>query len=216
MPDSPVQYRETIRRSATGSGRFIRQTATAKLFAMCDLRIEPLPRGEGFLFENRLTLGHLPESYFEAVREGVTEGITHGILAGYPIIDIKVDLVNGAYHETDSTEAAFFAAAKLALQEAVTKSNPVLLEPILRIVVHVPESSVGDLVSDLEARKGVILDLQSGPICIVEAKLPEGQSSGFEGQWASVAAMVRSRFAHYAEVEPPPEDGGEPIGARVS
>jgi elongation factor G len=151
-----VAYRETITRPARAQGRYVRQTGGRGQYGDVVLEVEPLPKGTGFVFENQIVGGAIPKEFIPAARQGVTEAKDSGVLAGYPMVDLKAVLVDGSYHEVDSSELAFKIAGSMALKEAVQKAGPVLMEPIMDIEVVGPEEFTGDIVGNLSARRGSI------------------------------------------------------------
>jgi elongation factor G len=151
-----VAYRETITRPARAQGRFVRQTGGRGQFGDVVLEVEPLPKGTGFEFENEIVGGAIPKEFITAVNQGVVGALESGVLAGYPMVDLKVTLVDGSYHEVDSSELAFKIAGSMALKEAVQKAGPVLMEPVMDIEVVSPEEFTGDIVGNLSSRRGSI------------------------------------------------------------
>ncbi|MDR7462263.1 MAG: elongation factor G, partial [Armatimonadota bacterium] len=151
-----VAYKETIRQPARGEGRFIRQTGGRGQYGHAVVEIEPLPRGSGFEFVDRITGGVIPREFIKPVEDGVREAMESGVLAGYPVVDVRVTLVDGSYHEVDSSELAFKIAGSLAFKDAARKAKPVLLEPVMKVEVTTPEAYMGDVLADLNARRGRI------------------------------------------------------------
>ena len=146
-----VAYKESIRRVMAGEGKFVRQSGGRGQYGHVKLRLEPLKRGEGFVFENAIVGGVVPREYISAVESGIVEAMQHGILAGYPVVDMKATLYDGSYHEVDSSELAFKIAASMAFKEAAKKAEPVILEPIMNVEVVVPDEYMGDVIGDLNA-----------------------------------------------------------------
>ena len=151
-----VAYRETVRTLAKAEGRFIRQTGGSGQYGHCWINIEPMPAGTGFKFENKVVGGSIPKEYIPAIEKGVREALDAGVLAGYPVVDVKVSLLEGSYHEVDSNENAFKQAGIIAFKEAMRKANPVIKEPIMHVEVTTPEQNVGDVVGDINSRRGRI------------------------------------------------------------
>jgi elongation factor G len=151
-----VSYRETITRPARAQGRFVRQTGGRGQFGDVVLEVAPLPKGAGFEFENEITGGAIPKEFISAVEQGVVGALDSGVLAGYPLVDLKAVLVDGSYHEVDSSDLAFKIAGSMALKEAVNKAGPVLMEPVMDIEVVSPEEFTGDVVGNLSSRRGSI------------------------------------------------------------
>ncbi len=152
--DAKVPYQETIRGSAKAQGRHKRQTGGKGQFGDCWLELEAQPRGSGFVFDNKVVGGSIPKNFIPAIEKGVRETMDHGFLAGYPVVDIKATVYDGSYHDVDSSEMAFKIAGSLAFKAAAEKANPVILEPILELEVDVPDECVGDVVGDVNGRRG--------------------------------------------------------------
>ncbi|MEW6459199.1 MAG: elongation factor G, partial [Bacillota bacterium] len=199
-----VAYKETIKGIAQAEGRFIRQTGGRGQYGHVVIVVEPLDRGKGFAFSNQIVGGVVPKEFIPAVETGVREALTSGVLFGYPVADVKVSLVDGSYHPVDSSEVAFKIAASMAVKKAVANGSPVLLEPIMRVEVVLPEDYVGDVISDLNSRRGHITQMEhQGKTQIVRADVPLAEMFGY-------ATELRSRtqgrgnhtmqFDHYAEV----------------
>ncbi len=168
-----VPYQETIRRSAKAHGRHKKQTGGRGQFGDCRIEIEPLAPGSGFEFQNAIKGGVIPTGFIPAVEKGVIEAMQEGVVAGYPVKDVKVRLYDGSYHTVDSSEMAFKIAAAHAMREALGEAGPVLLEPIMIVIVSVPESSVGDVIGDLNSRRGRPLGMEPvGGMTEVKAEVP--------------------------------------------
>ena len=151
-----VAYRETIRKNAEAEGRHVKQTGGHGQYGHVKIRVEPLPSGSGFVFENDVTGGRVPKEYINPTEAGIKEALEGGILAGYPMSDVKVTLYDGSYHDVDSSEMAFKIAGSMAIKEAARRAKPVLLEPIMAVEVVVPEDYMGDVIGDLYSRRGRI------------------------------------------------------------
>jgi elongation factor G len=149
-----VAYRETITRKAEGEGRYVRQTGGRGQYGHAVVNFEPLGRGEGFLFEDKIKGGAIPREFIKPIEQGIRESLDNGIAYGYPMVDVKATLVDGSYHEVDSSEIAFKIAGSLALKDAVTKAAPVVVEPIMKVEVVVADEFMGDVIGDLSARRG--------------------------------------------------------------
>ncbi len=202
-----VAYRETITRVARGEGRFIRQTGGRGQYGHVWLEVEPLPAGSGIVFEDAIVGGVVPREFIPAVEAGVREALENGVLAGFPIIDVKVRLVDGSYHEVDSSDLAFKIAGSMALKEAVQKAEPVLLEPVMRVDVVVPEQNTGDVIGDLSARRGQIegLELHAPGMQIIHALVPLSEMFGYATRLRSATqgrGTFTMEFDHYQQVEP--------------
>ncbi|MBX3119596.1 MAG: elongation factor G [Fimbriimonadaceae bacterium] len=200
-----VAYRETVRVKAKAEGRFIRQTGGSGQYGHCWLEIEPLPAGGGFVFENKVVGGSIPKEYIPAIEKGVREGLLAGVMAGYPVVDVKVTVLEGSYHEVDSNENAFKQAAVIGFKEAMRKANPVIKEPIMHVEVTTPEGNVGDVVGDINGRRGRIEGMESalGGTSIVNAHVPLSEMFGYVTTLRSLTqgrAMPNVTPSHYEEV----------------
>ena len=168
-----VPYHETIRGPAKAHGRYKKQTGGRGQFGDCHIEIEPLPSGSGFEFVNKIKGGVIPSGFIPAVEKGITETMARGVIAGYPVEGVRVTLYDGSYHSVDSSEMAFKVAGSMAFKEAMEKAKPVLLEPIMTIAVSVPEDSVGDVIGDLNSRRGRPLGMEpKGGVTEVQAEVP--------------------------------------------
>ncbi|MFS8906466.1 elongation factor G [Synechococcus sp. O70.2] len=200
-----VAYRETIRKAVSRvEGKFIRQTGGRGQYGHVVIDLEPAEPGTGFEFISKIVGGAIPKEYIPPAEQGIREACESGVLAGYPLIDIRVTLVDGSFHEVDSSEMAFKIAGSLALKEAARRANPVLLEPVMRVEVEVPEAFVGDVIGDINARRGQLEGMTTeGGTSKVTAKVPLAEMFGY-------ATDIRSRtqgrgiftmeFSHYEEV----------------
>ncbi|MCX6389708.1 MAG: elongation factor G, partial [Solirubrobacterales bacterium] len=199
-----VSYRETVRGEAIKvQGRFVRQTGGSGQFAIIYINLEPAP-GDGFIFENKIKGGSVPTEYIPAVQKGVVEALETGVKAGYPVVDVKVTLTDGKYHETDSSELAFKVAGSLALKEAAKLAKPVLLEPIFAVEVVVPEEFMGDVIGDLNRRRGRVHGMEArGNAQIVNASVPLSEMFGYATDLRSATqgrANYTMQFESYEEV----------------
>ena len=176
-----VAYRETAQIKNKAEGRFIRQTGGSGQYGHCWLEIEPLAAGSGFVFENKVVGGSIPKEYIPAIEKGVREALSNGTVAGYPVVDIRVAVLEGSYHEVDSNENAFKQAGILAFRECMKKCNPVLKEPIMHVEVTTPEGNVGDVVGDINSRRGRIEGMEPalGGVTIVNAHVPLSEMFGY-------------------------------------
>jgi elongation factor G len=199
-----VAYRETIRSKVQQEGKFIRQTGGRGQYGHVFLEVEPNEPGGGFVFENRIVGGVVPREYIPAVEAGVLEAMQSGVLAGYPVVDVKVALYDGSYHDVDSSEMAFKIAASMAFKEAMRKANPVLLEPIMRVEVTTPEEFMGDVMGDLNSRRGRIEGMERrGNTQVVRALVPLASMFGYATDLRSATqgrAVYTMLFSHYEEV----------------
>jgi len=200
-----VAYRETIRKPVHKVvGRFVRQTGGRGQYGHVVVDVEPNEPGGGYVFENRITGGAIPRDYVPAVDQGVQEAMTTGVLAGYPMVDVKVALIDGSYHEVDSSELAFKIAGSLALKEAVKKARPVILEPMMDVEAVTPAEAMGEVMGDLSSRRGHIDGMeQRGHAQVIRATVPLSTMFGYATDLRSMTqgrATYTMQFKHYAEV----------------
>jgi len=199
-----VAYRETITKPVKVEGRFIKQTGGRGQYGHVWLEIEPLSPGKGFEFVNAITGGVIPKEYIPAVERGVKEAMERGVIAGYPVTDIRVKLIDGSYHEVDSSDMAFAIAASMAFKEGVKKGGPVLLEPIMFLEVIVPEAYVGDVMGDITARRGKIIGIETRKnIQVIRAHVPLAEMFGYATTLRSTTqgrATYTMQFSHYEPV----------------
>ena len=156
-----VSYRETIRRAAEGNGRFVRQTGGKGQYGHAVIKLEPHEKGAGYEFVDKIVGGTIPREYIKPVDAGIREALETGIYAGFPMVDVKVTLYDGSYHEVDSSEMAFKIAGSMAIKDAVEKADPAILEPIMRVEVTMPEEFMGDVIGDLNSRRGHIEGMET-------------------------------------------------------
>jgi elongation factor G len=201
-----VSYRETVRGSAHKvEGRFVRQTGGSGQYGIVYIDLEPAP-GEGFDFVNKVRGGAIPTEFIPAVEKGVEEALETGVRAGYPMVDVRVTLTDGKYHDTDSSEIAFKIAGSLALQEAAKRAKPVLLEPVFAVEVVMPEEYMGDVIGDLNRRRGRVNGMeQRGNAQVVSAHVPLSEMFGYATDVRSMTqgrATYTMQFDSYEEVPP--------------
>ncbi len=200
-----VAYRETITRPAKAQGRFVRQSGGRGQYGDVHLQVEPQEKGKGFEFENRIVGGAIPKEYIPAVEQGVKEALSTGVVAGYPVVDVKVTLVDGSYHEVDSSEMAFKIAGSIGFKEAMQKGSPVLLEPVMKVEVTTPEEFTGDVMGDLSSRRGNIegINPRTGGVSAIMALIPLSEMFGYATDLRSATqgrATFTMEFDHYAQV----------------
>ncbi|WML89750.1 elongation factor G [Thiothrix lacustris] len=198
-----VAYRETIRQSVEVEGKFIRQSGGRGQYGHVWLRLEPLGEAEGYKFENALVGGVVPKEFVPAVDKGVQEQMGNGVLVGFPLVDMKVTLFDGSYHDVDSSEMAFKIAGSMALRQGVMEAKPALLEPVMKVEVTTPEEHMGDVIGDLNRRRGVIqgMDEESGSL-VVRAEVPLGEMFGYATDLRSATqgrAAYSMEFIRYSE-----------------
>lgn len=199
-----VAYRETIKKAVKAEGRFIRQTGGRGQYGHVWLEVEPLEPGKGFEFVNKIVGGVIPKEYIPAVESGVREAMESGVLAGYPVIDVRVTVFDGSYHEVDSSEMAFKIAASMAFKEAMQKADPVLLEPIMKVEVTVPEEYMGDVIGDISSRRGRIEGTElRGNTQVIKAYVPLAEMFGYATDLRSKTqgrGNYVMQMSHYEEV----------------
>ncbi|MBZ5590429.1 MAG: elongation factor G [Acidobacteriia bacterium] len=199
-----VSYRETIKREAQGEGRFVRQTGGHGQYGHAKIRIAPLTDGSEYDFENDVVGGSIPREYIKPVDQGIREALQHGVVAGFPMIGVKVSLYDGSYHEVDSSEMAFKVAGSLAFKDAASRAEPVLLEPLMEVEAVTPDDYMGDVIGDLNSRRGKITNLeQRAGSRVISAYVPLAEMFGYATQLRSMTqgrATYTMQFDHYEEV----------------
>jgi len=199
-----VPYRETIKGKIRVQGKHKKQTGGHGQFGDCWIQIEPLPRGKGFEFVDAIVGGVIPKTYIPAVEKGVVEASQKGVLAGFPAVDFKVTLDDGSYHQVDSSEMAFKIAGSLAFKKAVEGANPTLLEPIMKVTVTTPEDYMGDIMGDLNGRRGRVLGMDNaGKNQVIKAQVPMAEFLSYASDLRSMTGgrgMFTMEFSHYDEV----------------
>jgi elongation factor G len=199
-----VAYRETIRKSVKTEGKFIRQSGGKGQYGHVVIELEPGEAGSGFEFVSKIVGGTVPKEYISPAEQGMKEACESGIVAGYPLIDVKATLVDGSYHDVDSSEMAFKIAGSMAIKDAVMKASPVLLEPMMKVEVEVPEDFLGDVMGDLNSRRGQIEGMGSEQgIAKVTAKVPLAEMFGYATDIRSKTqgrGIFSMEFSHYDEV----------------
>jgi len=199
-----VAYRETITRSIESEGRYIRQTGGRGQYGHCWLRLIPQAPGKGFEFENETVGGTIPKEFIEPIRKGIEEAMTGGILAGFPMVDLKVEVFDGSFHDVDSSEMAFKIAGSIGFKDGAAKASPVLLEPIMDVEVVTPDAFMGDVIGDLNSRRGKIqgMNPRTG-VQVINAQVPLAQMFGYATDLRSRTqgrATYTMQFGHYAQV----------------
>ncbi|PIQ98455.1 MAG: hypothetical protein COV64_01170 [Candidatus Nealsonbacteria bacterium CG11_big_fil_rev_8_21_14_0_20_39_9] len=199
-----VAYKETILEEAEAEGKYIRQSGGRGQYGHVFLRVEPKSRGEGFEFIDEIKGGIIPREFIPAVEKGIKEAIEKGVVAGYPMVDLSCALYDGSYHEVDSSEIAFKIAGSMAFQAACKKARPVLLEPVMKLEIVVPESFFGDVIGDLSARRGKIEETKDRlQLKVIDAKVPLAEMFGYATTLRSLTegrGTFTMEFDHYAEV----------------
>ncbi|AHE65966.1 elongation factor G [Legionella oakridgensis] len=198
-----VAYRETLKRTVEQEGKFVRQSGGRGQYGHVWLKIEPKPRGEGYEFVNAIVGGVIPKEYIPAVDKGVQEQLQNGVIAGYPVVDVKVTLFDGSFHEVDSSEMAFKIAGSQCFKQGAQKASPVLLEPIMSVEVVTPEDYMGDVMGDLSRRRGMVQGMDESPAGrIIRAEVPLAEMFGYSTDLRSATqgrATYTMEFAKYAE-----------------
>ncbi|RMF96025.1 MAG: elongation factor G [Candidatus Schekmanbacteria bacterium] len=211
-----VSYKETIKKAGEGEARYVRQSGGRGQYGHVKIRLEPLKPGSGFEFESQIVGGVIPKEYIPAVQNGIKEAMECGILAGYPVIDVKAVLLDGSYHEVDSSEMAFKIAASMAFKEVFNKCKPVLLEPVMAVEVVLPDEYVGDVIGDLNSRRGEILGMEPrAGSQVIKAQVPLAEMFGYATALRSKTqgrATYTMQFAFYKEV---PQNISESLISKV-
>jgi elongation factor G len=211
-----VAYRETIRKSAEAEGRHIKQTGGHGQYGHVKIKVEPLPTGGGFEFVNEITGGRVPREYINPTEVGIKEALEGGVLAGFPMSDLKVTLYDGSYHDVDSSEMAFKIAGSMAIKEAARKAKPVLLEPIMSVEVVVPEEYMGDVIGDLNSRRGRIEGMElRGTTQIIKSMVPLSEMFGYATELRSRTQGRGSFTMHFGKYEEVPGGIAEEIVNKV-
>ena len=199
-----VSYRESVSRKIEIEGKYIRQSGGRGQYGHCILQIEPLPRGMGFEFEDKIKGGAIPREYIPSVERGVKEAMGSGVLAGYPVVDLKVTLLDGSFHEVDSSEMAFSIAASRAFQDGMRKAKPTLLEPIMDVEIVTPKEYMGDVIGDINGRRGAVKSMDSKEkVQIINAEVPLSEMFGYATALRTVTqgrANYSMEFSYYDEV----------------
>ncbi|NTW22799.1 elongation factor G [Candidatus Falkowbacteria bacterium] len=199
-----VAYRETIKTKAEAEGKYVKQSGGRGQYGHCWLRIEPNEQGKGYEFNDETKGGSIPREYIAPIGKGVKEALGRGVLAGYPMVDIKATVFDGSYHEVDSNEAAFKIAGSMAFQEAARKAKPVILEPMMKVDVVTPEQFMGDVIGDLNSKRGQIEEMaDQGQAKVIHAKVPLANMFGYSTSLRSMTqgrASYSMEFAYYTEV----------------
>jgi len=199
-----VAYRETIRSATKAEGKFVRQSGGRGQYGHCWLEIEPMEPGSGFEFIDKISGGSIPREYIPAVGKGCEEAMANGVLAGYPMVDIRATVVDGSYHDVDSNEMAFKVAGSMGFRAGCAQASPVILEPMMEVEVVTPEDYMGDIVGDLNRRRGRILGMEDrNKAKVIEAEVPLSEMFGYSTNVRSMSqgrATYTMQFKHYEEV----------------
>ena len=199
-----VSYREAIRKQVEAEGRFVRQTGGKGQYGHAIVTLEPLERGTGFEFESKIVGGSVPREFWKAISEGIRDALAGGVMAGYPVIDVKATLIDGSYHEVDSSEMAFKIAGSMAAKAGVQKASPAILEPVMKVEVTTPDEFMGDVIGNLNARRGQIEGIdERGNSRVIRALVPLAEMFGYATELRSMTqgrAVYSMEFSRYAEV----------------
>jgi len=200
-----VAYKETLTRPAEGEGRYIKQTGGRGQYGHAKIKLTPRQPGEGFEFVNGVVGGTIPREFIKPIEEGIKEALTTGVLAGYPVDDVGVELYDGSYHDVDSNEMAFKIAGSMAFKDAAQKAKPVLLEPVMRVEVVVPEEFMGDIIGDLNSRRGHIQSMDArGGTQIINARVPLSEMFGYATEMRSRTQGRATYSMHFDRYEQAP------------
>ena len=211
-----VAYKETIRRPARAEGRYIRQTGGRGQYGHVKIEIEPLPPGGGFVFDNEIVGGVIPKEFIRPVETGIREAMENGVLAGFEVRDVKIRLVDGSYHDVDSSEIAFKIAGSMAFKEAASHAQPVLLEPVMSVEVVVPEQYMGDVIGDLTARRGRVehMEVRAGTQ-VITARVPLSEMFGYATDLRSKTQGRATYTMHFSRYDETPKSISEGVIARI-
>jgi elongation factor G len=211
-----VAYRETVTAAVEAEGRFIRQTGGKGQYGHVKITLEPVPAGSGFEFVNEIVGGTIPKEFIPAVEKGIKEAMESGVVAGYPVVDIRILLRDGSYHEVDSSEMAFKIAGSMAFKEAARRAKPILLEPVMQVDVVCPDEFMGNVVGDLNARRGRVVGIEARPaIQMIRADVPLAEMFGYATDLRSATQGRATHTMQFARYEPVPSSIAEEIIARV-
>jgi elongation factor G len=211
-----VAYKETLTRASEGEGRYIKQTGGRGQYGHARIRLTPRQPGEGYAFENKIVGGAIPKEFIKPIDEGIREAMTRGVLAGYPVDDVAIELYDGSFHDVDSSEMAFKIAGSMAFQDAAKRAQPVLLEPVMRVEVVVPEEYMGDIMGDLNGRRGRIQSMEArGGSQIVTARVPLSEMFGYATDLRSRTQGRATYSMHFDRYEQAPQNVSEEVVARI-
>ena len=211
-----VAYKETVTRASEGEGRYIKQTGGRGQYGHAKIRLIPRKPGEGYEFVNEIVGGTIPREFIKPIDQGIREAMTTGVLAGYPMGDMKIELYHGSYHDVDSSEMAFKIAGSMAFKDAAKRAHPVLLEPVMRVEVVVPEEYMGDVIGDITSRRGHIQSMEArGGSQVITARVPLSEMFGYATDLRSSTQGRGSYSMHFDRYEPTPASVSEEVIAKV-
>ena len=201
-----VSYRETVTKSAEAEGKYIRQSGGRGQYGHALVRIRPLEQGEGFVFLNSIKGGSIPQEFIPAVEKGVKEALDKGVIAGYKVVDVEAELFDGSFHEVDSSEAAFKIAGSMAFQEAVRRGEPIILEPIMKVQVIVPDEYFGDVTGDINSKRGRLESMEDkANVKVIDARIPLSEMFGYATKLRSMTQGRGSFTMEFFKYEPAPK-----------
>ena len=211
-----VAYRETAGKAVSSvEGKFVRQTGGHGQYGHCVINMEPLPAGTGYQFENKIVGGVIPKEFIPSVDKGIQEALESGVIAGFPTVDIKVELIDGSYHEVDSSEAAFKIAGSMAIKEALRRSAPILLEPVMAVEVVTPEQYMGDVMGNLSSRRGKIEGMEDRKNAkVIKAKVPLGEMFGYATDLRSATQGRATYTMQFSAYEPVPKNVADEVATK--
>jgi elongation factor G len=211
-----VAYKETLTRASEGEGRYVKQTGGRGQYGHAKIRLTPRQPGEGYEFVNGIVGGTIPREFIKPIDEGIKDAMTRGVLAGYPVDDVAIELYDGSYHDVDSSEMAFKIAGSMAFQDAAKRAHPVLLEPVMRVEVVVPEEYMGDIMGDLNSRRGRIQSMEArGGTQIVTSRVPLSEMFGYATDLRSRTQGRATYSMHFDRYEQAPQNVSEEVVARI-
>jgi elongation factor G len=211
-----VAYKETITRAAEGEGRYVKQTGGRGQYGHAKIRIAPRKAGEGYLFENNIVGGTIPKEFIKPIDQGIKEAMTTGVLAGYPIDDVVIDLYDGSYHDVDSNEMAFKIAGSMAFKDAAKRAHPVLLEPVMRVEVTVPEEYMGDVIGDITSRRGHLQSMEArGGTQVINSRVPLAEMFGYATDLRSRTQGRGAYSMHFDRYEQLPQAKADEVIKKV-
>jgi elongation factor G len=211
-----VAYRETVTTTAEAEGKYVRQTGGRGQYGHVWLKVEPSTAQSGFEFVNKIVGGVVPKEYISAVEKGVKEALHTGVVAGYPVIDLKVTLFDGSYHEVDSSEMSFKIAGSMAFKEGTRRAKPVLLEPIMRVDVSTPEAFLGEVIGNLNSRRGRVIGIEARSVAqVIQADVPLSEMFGYATDLRSATQGRAAHSMQFSRYEPVPASIAGEILARM-
>ena len=199
-----VAYRETIRKAVDAEGKYIKQSGGKGQYGHCRIKLEPQEPGKGYEFVNNIVGGVIPKEYIEPINNGIKEASQNGVLAGYETVDFKITLYDGSYHDVDSSEMAFKIAGSMAFKEGARKADPVLLEPIMKVEIEMPDEYLGDVLGNINRRRGLVqgTEINNG-LQVINAQIPLSEMFGYATDLRGLTqgrGTFNMEFSHYAEV----------------